>query len=157
MKTTFLLMAVLAGATGCMDSMHDATVAVSVSAVSPAPSAGAVARGDTIRSWMDMPMDSASCAMRFTLHVDDSLGAPVAGRLLFADGYREMMFVPDSLLQPGTSYFAHMRDGMTMPGGMHSGASGGMMGGGTMMMSGHMPPGVVRMADGMGWTFSTGL
>lgn len=128
---------------------------VNVSAVSPAPNSPAVARADTIRLWMDMPMDSATCAMRFTLHRGDSTGVEVPGRLRFGDSYRQMMFIPDSLLEPGARYFAHMRDSMMMGSGMHADGMGGQMMGGTQMMMGSLPAGVVRMGDGMGWSFTT--
>jgi len=157
-RTNRLLVVVaLAGLAACSDTAGPATAAVSVSAVAPAPNAANVARGDTIRMWLDMPMDSASCAMRFTLHVGDSTGTVVPGRMTFSDGYRQMMFVPNSLMQPGTRYFAHMRDSVMMRGGMHDNGMGGqMMGGGWMLMTGQMPQGAVRMGDGMGWSFTTG-
>lgn len=152
LPVTLLLAAACGGATG------PGPVAATLSAVSPAPNAAGVARGDTVRLWLDMPMDSAGCVMRFSLHVGDSTGAEVPGRVMFGDGYRQMLFVPEAPLQPGTRYFAHVRDGMTMRGGMHDNGMGGMMNaGGMMTMTGGMPPGVMRMRDGMGWSFTTGL
>jgi hypothetical protein len=149
--------AALAGAAACSDSLMLGTTTVNVSAVAPAPNAVNVARGDTIRMWLDMPVDSTSCAMRFTLHVGDSTGPAVPGRMLFGDGYRQMMFVPDSMMRPGTRYFAHMRDSVMMRRAMHDDGMGGqMMGGSWMMMTGQMPQGAVRMGDGMGWAFTTG-
>ena len=158
MKHQLLALVALAGVAACWESMGPGMTAVSVSALFPAPDAAGVARGDTIRLALDMPMDSTDCATRFTLHVGDSSGRAVPGRILFGDGYRQMMFVPDSLLEPGTRYFAHLRDGMVMRPAMHGNGMGGMMdGGGMMLMTGQMPPGVLRMADGMGWTFTTGI
>lgn len=139
----------------CSDSTMPGTNVI-VSATSPAPNATGVSRGGTIGLLMDMPMDSASCAMRFTLHRGDSTGAEVPGRLQFGDGYRRMMFIPVSLLEPGTLYFAHMRDGMTMGSGMHTNGMGGQVMGGGRMMMGSLPAGAVRMGDGMGWSFTTG-
>ena len=157
MTHKLLALVALAGVAACWESMGPGMTAVSVSALFPAPDAAGVARGDTIRLTLDMPMDSAGCAARFTLHVGDSSGMAVAGRILFGDGYRQMMFVPDSLLEPGTRYFAHLRDGMVMRPGMQGNSMGGMMdGGGMMLMAGQMPRGAVRMAGGMGWAFTTG-
>lgn len=159
MKSLFppaLACVLLAGA--CTGMTEPAATTVTVSAVFPAPDAGGVGRGDTVRLWMDMPMDSAGCATRFSLHVGDSTGAEVPGRVVFGNAYRQMMFVPDTPLLPGTRYFAHARNGMIMRGGMHDDGRGGMMGGGGMMtMSGGLPPGAVRLSDGMGWAFTTGL
>jgi hypothetical protein len=138
----------------CSDTTTPGT-SVTVASISPAPGAVGVARGDTIGLLMDMPMDSASCVMRFTLHRGDSTGAEVPGRLRFDDSYRRMSFIPDSLLDPETRYFAHMRDGGMMASGVHIGGMGGQMMGGRMMM-GAMPAGTVRMKDGMGWSFTTG-
>lgn len=153
-----LALSITLAAVACGDTMDPAPSAATVSAVSPAPNAGGVARGDTVRVRMDMPMDAAGCAMRFILHVGDSAGAEIAGRVVLGDGDRQMMFVPDAPLLPDTRYFAHVRDGMTMAGGMHADGRGDMMGGGSVMtMSGGMPPGVVRLSDGMGWAFTTGL
>lgn len=153
-RSTAVLFALLALA-ACTDSNMPAGSTVNVSAVAPAPNAQNVARGDTLGMVMDMPMDSASCAMRFTLHLGDSTGAEIPGRLLFSDGYRRMMFIPDTLLAPGTRYFAHMRDSMMMGGALHGDGMGGQMMGGSQMMMGSMPAGVVTMSDGMGWFFTT--
>lgn len=124
--------------------------------VAPAPNAADVSRGDTIRMWFDMPVDSASCLNRFTLHMADSTGEAVPGRMTFGDGYRHMMFVPDSLMRAGTRYFAHMRDSVMMREGMHDSGMGGQMDGGRVMMMGDIPAGAMRMRDGMGWSFTTG-
>lgn len=143
-------------ALGACSEPMSGNVSVTVSATSPAPNAMGVTRGDTIGLLMDMPMDSASCAMRFTLHRGDSTGPEVSGRFSFGDGYRRMMFIPDSLLEPDTRYFAHMRDSMMMGSGMHANDMGGQMMGGGRMMMGSLPAGAVRMGDGMGWSFTTG-
>lgn len=139
----------------CSESMTS-NASVTVSSVSPAPYAVDVAHSDTIEILMEMPMDSASCALWFTLHRNDSTGAEIPGRFRFGDGYRRMMFIPDSLLEPATRYFAHMRDSMTMNTGMHGNGMGGQMVGGGRMMTGSLPSGAVRMRDGMGWSFTTG-
>jgi hypothetical protein len=88
--------------------------------------------------------------------MSDSAGAGVPGRMMFGDGYRQMMFVPDSLMQPGTRYFAHMQGGVMMRESMHDDGMGGQMGGRPTMMIDQMPQGAVRMGDGMGWAFTTG-
>lgn len=159
MMRTVILVAAAAVLAGCAGSMDANQQFVNVSALSPAPGARDVSPGDTVRLQMDMPMDSASCAMRFTLHRGDSLGAEVPGRVLFDDGDRRMLFIPASRLEPGMSYFAHMRDGMTMSSAAHGG--NGMMGrqammSGSTMMTGTIPAGAIRMSDGMAWSFTTG-
>lgn len=147
----------LAGAlaAGCKDSTSAVapTVAASVT-VSPAPNASNVPRGDTIEMMANVALDSASCGARFSLHVGDSTGAVVPGHMRFGDGYQRMMFVPDSALQPGTRYLAHMRDSVMVGNGM---GGMGMMGGQrqTMMFT-QLPAGAMRMGAGMGWSFTTG-
>lgn len=149
--------ALAAGAAACSDSTAPDATPISASVtLAPTPNAVDVSRADTIRMWFDMPVDSASCLMRFTLHMSDSTGAGVPGRMMFGDGYRQMMFVPDSLMQPGTRYLAHMQDGVMMRESMHDDGMGGQMGGGRTMMIDQMPQGAVRMGDGMGWAFTTG-
>jgi hypothetical protein len=156
--TRAILAAAAIGVAACSEAMMTGFGPVSTSvAVSPTPNASAVARTDTVRVRFDMPVDSVSCLTRFALHMGDSTGTAVAGRMWFGDGYRQMMFVPDAPMQPGTRYFGHVRDSVMMRQGMHdSGMSGSMMGGGWMMMTGQMPAGAVRMSDGMGWSFTTG-
>jgi len=103
----------------CSNSTEPGSTTVSPSVtVAPAPNAMNVARGDTIAMMLDMPMDTASCRARFTLHVGDSTGAAVGGHMRFGNGYQRMMFVPDSLLRPGTRYYVHVRDGMMVGDGM---------------------------------------
>ena len=132
------------------------TVSASV-VVSPTPNAMSVPRGDTIQMVVNMPMDTASCRARFTLHMGDSTGVAVPGHMLFGDGYRQMLFVPDSLLGPGARYFAEMRDSVMVGDGMGGMSDQGMMGGQhqTMMFT-QMPTGAIRMGSGMGWYFTTG-
>lgn len=159
MRRVVLAAATALGIVSCTDSSGPNGEPVSLSVtVAPAPNAVNVSRGDTIRMWFDMPVDSASCSTRFALHMGDSTGAMVPGRMMFGDGNRQMMFVPDSLMLPGTRYFAHMRDSVMMRESVHGdGMGGSMMGGGQrMMMNGDMPRGALRMSDGMGWTFTTG-
>lgn len=158
MMRAVCFLAVTAVLTGCTGGMDANPQTVNVSALSPAPGARDVSLGDSVQLMMAMPMDSASCAMRFTLHRGDSLGAEVPGRVRFDDGYRRMRFIPDVPLEPGMLYLAHMRDGMTMSSAAHGGT--GMMGGGTMMsgvsmMTGTIPVGAIRMSDGMAWSFTT--
>lgn len=142
-------------AAGCSDTTSMMSpVSASVSALSPAPNSTNVSRRDTVMLWTDMPMDSASCLGRFRLHMGDSTGTLVPGRIMFGDNYGRMMFVPDSMLQAGTMYFAHVQDGM-MSGGSGMGSGSGM-GGSRPMMFDQPPAGAMRMADGMGWTFTTG-
>lgn len=102
------------------------------------------------------PVDSAWCVARFTLHMGDSTGLAVPGRMMFGDRYRQMMFVPDSMMRPLTRYFAHMRDSVMMRDAMRDDGMGRQMGGGRMMMIGDIPAGAMRMRDGMGWPFSAG-
>lgn len=150
---------VIAVAAACAGSTMPGTGAVSasVTAVSPAPNALSVSRGDTIEMTVDMPMDSASCRARFTLHVGDSAGVAVPGHMRYGDGYRQMMYVPDSLLQPGTRYFAEMRDSVMVGDGMGGMSDQGMMGGQHQtMMFAQIPAGATRMGSGMGWYFTTG-
>jgi hypothetical protein len=157
MRKTILAAGMLVAAAGCSESSGPMGAPVSASVtVAPAPNAMNVSRGDTVRMGLDMPMDSASCVLRFTLHMGDSTGVAVPGRMTFGDGYRQMMFVPDSLMRPGTRYFAHMRDSVMMRDGMHDDGMGGQMGGQRMMMMGDIPAGATRMRDGMGWSFTTG-
>ncbi len=156
MKNLFIAAVLVAGTAACSDPSSPATVVTSSVVVAPTPGAAGVARGDTIRMWLDLPMDSAWCATRFVLHRGDSLGPMVPGRTRLADGYRQMMFVPDSLLAPGTRYFAHLRDSLMT----REGWGGGMMGGSRMdgprrMMIGDMPAGAVRVGGGVGWAFTT--
>ena len=154
--------AVVGLSAGCSDpTAVNSPVSASVSALSPAPNASNVSRRDSIMLWTDMPMDSASCLARFSLHMGDATGPVVPGHMAFGDGYRRMMFVPDSMLRPGATYFAHAQDGMmsrgTWSGGtmMGGGMGSGMMGGQPMMFD-NPPTGAMRMSDGMGWTFTTG-
>lgn len=154
-----LTVAVLAlgAVSACADKSSLGTAAVSVSAVLPGPNSTGAAPADTVRLTLDMPMDSASVVTRFTLHMGDSAGPAVPGRMMFGSGYRQMMFVPDSPMQSGTRYFAQMRDGVMMGATGSSSQTGGMMGGGAqMMLTGQMPPGAMRMTGGMGWSFMTG-
>lgn len=141
----------------CSDSTGPGSATANPSVtVAPAPDAMNVARSDTISMMFDMPMDTASCRSRFTLHIGDSAGVAVAGRMRFGNGYQRMMFVPDSLLRPGTRYFIHMRDSMMVGNGM---GGMGMMGRQhqvTIMMFTQPPAGATRMGDGMGWYFTTG-
>ena len=149
--------ALAAGAAACSDSTAPDASPVSASVtLAPAPNAVDVSRADTIRMWLDMPADSASCVLRFTLHMGDSTGVAVPGRMMFGDGYRQMMFVPDFLMLSGTRYFAHMQGGVMMREGMHDDGMGGQMDGGRVMMMGDIPAGAMRMRDGMGWSFITG-
>lgn len=157
MRSLLLTVAAAAVAAACSDNSGPDMAPVSASvSVAPAPNAANVSRGDTIRMWFDMPVDSASCLNRFTLHMADSTGEAVPGRMMFGDGYRQMMFVPDSLMRAGTGYFAHMRDSVMMRETMHDDGMGGQMGGGRMMTMDGIPAGATRMRDGMGWSFTTG-
>lgn len=124
--------------------------------VSPSPAAVNVGRGDTIHVRFSVAVDSASCAARFLLHRGDANGSMVPGQMRFADGYRHMMFIPDSMMAPQQRFFVHMRDGMMTRGGMPGNMGGGMGGGPhTMLMT--PPTGAMRMGDGgVGWGFSTG-
>lgn len=150
-----LLLVATAG--GCKDSTSSvaSTVAPSVT-VSPAPNAMNVARGDTIEMMVDMAMDTASCRARFTLHVADSTGAAVPGHVRYGNGYQQMMFVPDSLLRPGTRYFAHMQDSVMVGNGMGGMGMMGRQNGMMIMMFTQPPAGAMRMGAGMGWYFTTG-
>jgi hypothetical protein len=157
MRSLVFTVAAAAVAAACSDNSGPDMALFSASVtVAPAPSATNVSRGDTVRMWLDMPMDSASCGMRFTLHLGDSTGVAVPGRMMFGDGYRQMMFVPDSLMRAGTRYFGHMRDSVMMRETMHGDGMGGQMNGGRMMTMGGIPAGASRMRDGMGWSFTTG-
>jgi hypothetical protein len=152
MLVTLLTVGVVAA---CSESTGpgSATVNPSVS-VAPAPNAMNVSRGDSVSMMTDMPIDTASCRSRFTLHAGDGTGSVVAGRMRFGNGYQRMMFVPDSLLRPGTRYFVHMQDSVMVGSGM---GGMGMMGDqNQMMMFTRMPAGAMRMSDGMGWYFTTG-
>lgn len=145
-------------ATGACADMAGPAGSVQASlAVSPAPSAINVGRGDTVRVTFPMAVDSASCAQRFLMHRGDSTGPLVMGRMGFTDGYRHMMFVPDSTLLAHQAYFVHVRDSMMTYGGM-SGGMGGMGGGmgGSRQMIMVPPTGGMRMHDGAGWSFTTG-
>ncbi len=124
--------------------------------VTPPPSATNVTRGDTIRVTFPMAVDSASCVQRFLVHQGDSTGPMVAGRMSFGAGYRQMMFIPDSMMMAHQTYFMQMRDSVMTYGGAPGGMGGGMgMGGGQMMLM-TPPAGGTRMHDGAGWTFTTG-
>lgn len=152
-----LAAAVVTSAAACSDSTAPDATPISASVtLAPTPNAVDVSRADTIRMWFDMPVDSVSCLNRFTLHMADSTGESVPGRMMFGDGYRQMMFVPDSLMRAGTRYFAHMQGGAMMRESMHDDGMGGQMGGRRTMMIDQMPQGAVRMGDGMGWAFVTG-
>lgn len=159
MKTRLIRAVAMVAAVACNTDEGSAPVWTSLT-LSPPPNAVGVSRGDTLRMWFDMPVDSASCAARFTLHTGDTLGPAVAGHMRFADGYRQMMLVPDAPMAPSSLHFAHMRDSMMTREGWSGGMGGGMMGtgmmGGRRMMFGAMPAGAVRMGDGMGWSFTTG-
>ena len=151
-------MLALAGVVACSNA--DATpgaVSVSVSTVSPAPNAEGIARGDTVRLMLVMPTEPALVATRLTLHVGDSTGPMVPGRMVFGDGHRLLMFVPDSLMEPGTRYFAQVWFGvMARRSPSSSGMDSTMMGGSRMSTTGQIPQGAWRMDDGMGWEFTTG-
>ena len=145
----------------CSNSTEPGSTTVTSSVtVAPAPNAMNVARTDTIAMMFDMPVDTASCRSRFTLHMGDSTGAAVAGHMRFGNGYQRMLFVPDSLLRPGMQYFVHMRDSVMVGNGMGGmgdmGGTGMMSGGHQVMMFTRMPAGAMRMSDGMGWSFTTG-
>ena len=144
-------------ASACSDATAPGSTTVSPSVtVAPSPNALNVARGDSVSMMFDMPMDTASCRSRFTLHMGDSTGAAVAGRMRYGNGYQRMMFVPDSLLRPGTRYFVHMRDSMMVgngTGGMSMMGRQHLM---TIMMFTQPPAGATRMSDGIGWSFTTG-
>ena len=129
--------------------------------LAPAPNASAVSRSDSVVMTFGTSVDTASCRARFALHMGDSTGALVPGHMTFGNGYRRMSFIPDSLLHPGTRYFAQMDDSVMVgngAGGMMGGQMGGMSGtGGTQVMMFTQPPaGAVRMTAGMGWYFTTG-
>jgi hypothetical protein len=130
--------------------------------VSPAPGAADVQRNAAIGIQFDYPMDSASAASHFALHMGDSSGAIVPGRMMWDSNYRHMTFVPDSMLAPGTTYSIYMRDGMMTRGSMMGGGSGmggrGSMGGmaNTPMMFDHAMAGAMRTGAGMMWSFTTG-
>lgn len=146
----------IATAGGCKDSTSASATTVTPSvAVSPAPNAMNVARGDTVEMMVNMAMDTASCRARFSLHVGDSTGAAVSGHMRFGDGYQQMMFLPDSLLRPGTRYFAHMRDSVMVGNGMGGMGMMGRQSNMMIMMFTQPPAGVTRMGDGMGWYFTT--
>jgi Big-like domain-containing protein len=134
-----------------------APVSTPVLALRPAPNASSVSRRDTVMLQLGVSMDSASCASRFHLQMGDSTGAMVPGHFAYGDAYRRMMFVPDSMLQAGSTYFVHVQDGM-MSGGtmMGGGGMGSGMQSGTPMMLDQPPAGAMRLSDGMGWTFTTG-
>ncbi len=156
---TIAAVGLVAVAAACADSTAPGTgmASASVTAVTPAPNAVSVSRGDTIGMTVDMPMDTASCRVRFTLHMGDSAGAVVSGHMRFGSGYRQMTFVPDSVLQPNTRYFAHMRDRVFVGDGMGGMSMQGMMGGQSQMMTfSQLPAGAMRMGSGMGWYFTTG-
>jgi hypothetical protein len=133
-------------------------------AVSPAPGATSVPRGAGVAVQFDYPMDSASCVNRFALHLGDTSGVAVPGRMMWDSTHRHMTFAPDSMMAPGTKYSVYMRDGMMTQGSMMGGDStgmGGMSGGqhrmvGSPMMFHQTPPGAMRTGAGMVWSFTTG-
>jgi hypothetical protein len=150
-------------------SLEGAPVSGSV-AVSPAPGTTGVQRNAAVAVQFDYPMDSASCANRFAVHMGDSSGVTVPGRMMWDSTYRHMTFVPVTMMAPGTRYVVTMRDGMMTHGSMMSGdargmGGGGMMGGtgggqqrmaGSPMMFDHAPSGAMRAGAGMVWFFTTG-
>jgi len=153
------VLGVMSLASACSDTTVPGTTPVTPSVVvSPTPDATGVPPTDTVTMVLDVAMDSASCAARFTLHQGtDTTGGAVPGHVAFADGYRMMMFVPDAAMDPGTGYFAQMRDSVMVRqdmDGMMGG--GGTMGGGQMMMFMEPPAGALRVGSGMGWRFTTG-
>ncbi len=156
--STLAALLIAAAGTACVNSTMpgSSTVSASVTAVSPTPNTLSAARGDTVVMTVSMPMDTASCRSRFTLHMGDSTGAAVPGHMSYGGDYTRMMFVPDSLLQPGTRYFAEMRDSVMVGDGMGGMSGSGMMGGQHQtMMFAQMPTGAIRMQSGMGWYFTT--
>jgi hypothetical protein len=140
-------------------SNSDDRMAIDVTAsVSPGANATAVPRTAVMTMDAGLVMDTAFCAGRMLLHVGGSTGPLVPGRMTWENGNRRMVFRPDSLLAPMTTYFVHVRDSMmtsdAMAGSM---MSGGMTGSGGMHSMTMQPPaGGMRMGDGMGWTFTTG-
>lgn len=152
---------------GCSRSAPppEAGTAVSAAVVaSPAPGDTDVQRGTAIGVQFDNPMDPASSTGRFTVHMGDTNGVVIPGRMMWDSGYRRMKFTPDSMLAPGTMYTVYMRDGMMSRGAMMGGdstAMGGMGGGqhpmaGSPMMFTHAMPGAMRTGAGMTWSFTTG-
>ncbi len=131
---------------------------------SPAPGATGVERGAAIGIQFANPMDPASSAGHFAVHVGDTNGAVVPGRMTWDSGGRQMRFMPDSMLASGTMYTVYMRDGMMTRAGMMSGNSSGMAGmrggqhpmAGSSMMFTHPMPGAMRTGAGMAWSFTTG-
>jgi hypothetical protein len=151
----------------------EGTPVSSVVALSPAPQATSVPRGAAIGVEFGYPTDSASAAARFTVHMGDSSGPVVPGRMMWDSSYRHMTFVPDSVLSPGTTYTVYMHNGMMTLGSMMGGESTGMggrggMGGmrgmaggrpgmpGSPMMFSQAMPGAMRTGAGMMWSFTTG-
>jgi hypothetical protein len=144
-------------AVGCTNVTDPVASAVTPSVtVSPAPNASNVARGDTIVMSVNLAMDTASCRTRFTLHLGDSTGAAVPGHMRFGNGYQQMRFVPDSPLQPGTRYFALMRDSVMVGDGMGGMGMMGRQQSMMVLMFTQPPAGAIRVGAGMGWSFTTG-
>ncbi len=139
-----------------------ATTPVTASvAVTPAPGATGVSRSAAVMVVFSTAVDSASCLGRFSVHMGDSLGMVVPGRMTWDSTYHRMTFTPDSMLQLSTTYLAYMRDSVMTLGGMMGGDMGGMSGGsqqgpGSPMMFTQPPAGATATASGMLWTFATG-
>jgi hypothetical protein len=134
--------------------------------VSPAPGTTGVQRTTAIGVQFDHPMDPATSTGRFVVHMGDSSGPIVSGRMMWDSTFQHMTFMPDSMFAPGTMYSVYMRDGMMTRGAMMGGGSmgmgrAGMSGGrggmaGSTMMFDHVMSGATRTGAGMMWSFTTG-
>lgn len=129
--------------------------------VSPAPGATGVARTAFIMVQFDTAADSASCVSRFAVHMGDTSGVVVPGRMMWDSTYRRMTFAPGSMLSAMTTYSVYMRDSMATLGPTMGDGMGGMGGGqqrgpGSPMMFTQPPAGATRTGDGMVWVFTTG-
>lgn len=146
------VMVVLAACAADMDGMRLDVVA----SITPAANATGVARDAAITMDAGTVMDTTACRDRMVLHMGDSTGSLVAMRLTWTNGGRTMVLTPEAPLAPLTTYFVHVRDSMLTGGTMDGGMMGGGMMDGTHTMMMQPPAGAMRMADGMGWSFTTG-
>ena len=153
----WLCLALGAVVTACGETMIPSTPVSAAVTLSPAPGALAVPRNAAISMTASIPMDSATCLGRMQLRLGDSTGALIPAHMSFTDDHRGMMLHPDTLLEPLTRYWMQVSDSMM---GSFSGMMGGgsMMGTATMSHSMRLEPsaGAMRMAGGIGWTFTTG-
>ncbi len=165
-RSALAMAAILAGA--CIHELT-APVGAPVSAsvtVSPLPGAAGVARSAAITMAFGYAMDTASCAGRFAMHLGDSAGPVVPGRMTWDSTYHRMTFRPDSLMLPGTPYDVELRDGMMTRDSTMANSAMGMRGMGAMSGTQHLmpgspmildqpPSGATRTANGMRWSFTT--